>query len=237
MNFPHEFEALLSAEGRRVLDGTHPAIGALARGGFLAAPGLLDAAQLDGLTALLAETFSDLLVDIERALPAANLSQVSFEDTLPKVGRMQSVPFEGPEGFIARKLSKLIGLHQMLESPSYHRFCEALTGARLEPLGNAQVLVNRPGDYAGPHTDHHPQEPQLVDGYVDVHLTFCTAGVRQQFIVYQRDGHLSAIEPIGVAGTVTAYRLPLWHYTTPLVTDSPADRRWLVLSTFALKRE
>jgi hypothetical protein len=231
--FPHEFEELLSPAGREVLAGTHPAVGALAREPFLAAPGLLDTSRLDALTALIAETFEPMVIEISRQLPPANGSTLSFEDTLPKVGSMMSVPFEGAEAYIARKLAEQIGLFQMLHSESYHRFVQALAGRPLDTLATAQVLNNRPGDYAGPHTDHHPNEPLVKDGYVDVHLTFCTPGVEQQYIVYQRHGHLSAIAPIAVSGTVTAYRLPLWHYTTPLQTRAPQDRRWLVLSTFA----
>ncbi|MBL8910847.1 MAG: hypothetical protein JNM17_09115 [Archangium sp.] len=234
VTFPQEFEALLSKEGRRVLAGEkdHPAVGALQRGSFLAAQGLLDTAQLPALTRLISETFSDLTVEMARVLPPANLSKVPFEDTLPKVGSMRTVPSDGPLGFIARKLSDEIGLTKMCFSESFHRFCEALAGERLAPVNSGQVLNNRRGDYAGPHTDHHPDDAALENGYVDVHLTFCTPGVREQFIVYQRDGHLSAIEPIAVSGTITAYRLPLWHYTTPLQTSTPEDRRWLVLATF-----
>ena len=94
-----------------------------------------------------------------------------------------------------------------------------------------QVLCYRPGDYAGPHTDHHPESPDHRDGYVDVHLTFCTPGVREQLIVYEENGHLSAQRSIAKSGTVTAYRLPFWHYTTPLQAK-PEARRWLVLGSF-----
>ena len=49
-------------------------------------------------------------------------------------------------------------------------------------------------------------------------------------------GHFSRIVDVATAGGITAYRLPLWHYATPLVAKSgarPADaRRWLLLGTF-----
>ena len=41
---------------------------------------------------------------------------------------------------------------------------------------------------------------------------------------------------MATAGGITAYRLPLWHYTTPLVAKARAApgtaRRWLLLGTF-----
>ena len=230
--FPHEFEALLSRAGRKVLAGTHAAAGALLREGFFAAPGLLEPKLLAGCRKLLARTFESSLVEISRPLPSATSSTQSYEDSLPKVGRMLSVPLAGLEMYLVRRVAKEIGLLQLLESESFRRFSEVLAGVKLGPLKAGQVLCNRPGDYAGPHTDNHPNEPGAQDGYVDVHFTLTTPGVREQFIVYQRDGHLNAMAPIAVDGTITAYRLPLWHYTTPLQTRSARDRRWLVLGSF-----
>lgn len=230
--FPLEFEGLLSRAGRKVLAGTHPAAGALQREGFFTASGLLEAKLLPGCRKLIARAFEKLLLEISRPLPSASSSNQSYEDTLPKVGRLLSVPMEGLDRFIAQRAAREIGLLQMMESESFRRFSEVLAGVPLGPLAAAQVLCNRRGDYAGPHTDNHPHEPGARDGYVDVHLTLTSAGVREQYIVYQRDGHLSAMAPIAIDGTVTAYRLPIWHYTTPLQTRSLSDRRWLVLGTF-----
>lgn len=230
--FPHEFEDLLSPAGREVLEGRHSAVGALSREGFLAQHGLLNPAMLAGCRELLAQAFTQMLIETSRPLPPANSSKESFEDTLPKVGRLLSIPMGDFSRARVISAATHIGLLQMLESKSFHRFCEQLSGRRLGELMEGQVLANRPGDYAGPHTDHHPDEPLTRNGYVDVHLTFCSPGVEQQFIVYQRDGHLSAMAPIAIDGTVTAYHLPLWHYTTPLQTRAPEDRRWLVLGTF-----
>jgi hypothetical protein len=39
------------------------------------------------------------------------------------------------------------------------------------------------------------------------------------------------VASIAGAGMLTAYRLPFWHYTTPL-EGQPAARRWVVLGTF-----
>lgn len=233
--FPAEFEALLSPAGRRLLKGKHPARDALLRGPFYSSDALLDPKPLPACTKLLAKAFTDLLEPVERELPAPNLSPKSYYDTLPKVGRMHSVPMHGPQQLVALERAKEIGLFEMMYSQSYRAFCEALAGEALEGPQAAQVLCYRPHDYAGPHTDHHPDEPRAKNGYVDVHLTFTTSGVKQQFIVYEHGGHLTEQRSIAENGTVTAYRLPVWHYTTPLLTRSKNDRRWLVLGSFMLK--
>ena len=52
-----------------------------------------------------------------------------------------------------------------------------------------------------------------------------------QWLVYSRAGHFSEIVSVAARATVTAYRLPFWHYTTPLV-GGPKAARWVLLGTF-----
>ena len=43
------------------------------------------------------------------------------------------------------------------------------------------------------------------------------------------------METAARSGRITAYRLPLWHYTTPLVAKRGREaeaRRWVLLGTF-----
>ena len=49
-------------------------------------------------------------------------------------------------------------------------------------------------------------------------VSLCAPGVAHQWLVYSRAGHFSEIVSVARPATVTAYRLPFWHYTTPLVT-------------------
>jgi hypothetical protein len=62
-------------------------------------------------------------------------------------------------------------------------------------------------------------------------VSFSTPSVKHQWLVYSRAGHFSEIVPVDGPGTVTAYRLPFWHYTTPLV-GPPKSARWVLLGTF-----
>ena len=92
----------------------------------------------------------------------------------------------------------------------------------------------RPGDYAGPHNDHHPQNKDARGGYIDLHLSLCSPGVAHQWLVYSRAGHFSEVVSVARAASLTAYRLPFWHYTTPLVAKRarPDAARWVLLGTF-----
>lgn len=230
--FPHEFEALLSKTGQRILRGKHAACGVLSREQFFSATGLLDDRQVRSAAALMKRMFADVLMRNEKRAPAPDKATISNHDLLPKIARGWMVPTAGPGQAIALERATELGLVQMLQSPSYQRFCEALAGRRVEGPITLQVMCSERGDYSGPHTDHHPAEPRMVRGYVDVHLTFCDPGVQQQFIVYAQGGHLNVMSSVAANGTVTAYRLPLWHYTTPLQTRGQRARRWVTMGTF-----
>jgi len=230
--FPAELSELLSPEGAKVLAGQHPLAGALKTSSFAAATGLLDLAMSQAAPALLGEAFGDLLVPLERrAPPAKEASQLMAGELLPKTVRVLTTPMTEDESAPVVQRARACGLAGMLESPSFKRFFERIAGFALEGPVGMQVLCYRPGDYAGPHTDHMPMTPRAKDGYLDVHLTFCTPGVERQLLVYEQDGHFTGVRDLAAVGGVTAYRLPFWHYTTPL-EGQPEARRWLVLASF-----
>lgn len=221
---------MLSPRGRRVLAGKDArACGVLERSAFFNAPDLMDPACARAAPKILDKAFSGRMSEMIAAAPNPVSSILSGIEKLPKTVRVLTTDNDKPETL---EVAKECGLYAMLHSPAYHDFVQALAGRPLgEPQG-LQVLCYRPGDYAGPHTDHHPEHPAMSDGYIDAHLTFCTPGVEHQYLVYAAEGHFDQMQSIASTGAVTAYKLPFWHYTTPLVTRSKATRRWLVLGTF-----
>lgn len=237
--FPKDFAALLSREGRAVLEGRHRRLtGVLATGKtrFLAATGLFDAKLAAGATALLDRALRDVLTPMTKPIPreATWGMKTAYSERLPKTVSVQSGMLDAPRSK-ARARAREIGLIDCLTSPSLHAFAEALSGYPLRRKWGLQVLCYGPKDYAGPHNDHHPDEPLGKDGYTDLHLTFCTKGVGHQFLVYERGGHLSELREVASVGGVTCYRLPFWHYTTPLAAKRGREadaRRWVLLSTF-----
>jgi len=239
--FPAEFEDFLSVKGRRLLAGSSPLAGALAdpRRRFLAAEGLLDAGQVEAGRLLLERHLLAHLSRIDRPIPpeATWSLRQNYAELLPKTMRVSTATFERRrcQAFAA---AERIGLIAMLRSASFGAFAEALAGRKLEGRWGIQALCYGAGDYVGPHNDHHPELPEARRGYFDLHLTLSAPGVAQQWLVYAVGGHFSRIEPVSRSGKLTAYRLPFWHFTTPLVARRGREgeaRRWVLLGTFLYK--
>ena len=237
--FPREFEALLTKTGRRVLAGKHPALsGVLAKGKsrLIAAEGLLDVKQSRALAGLLERALGDRMQPMEQAIPRSATwgMKVAYKEKLPKTVKVSTAMLDDAKS-PARARAEEIGLIGMLRSKSFHAFAEALSGYPLRRQWGLQTLCHRPGDYSGPHNDHHPDEPYGRDGYTDLHLTFTTSGVEHQWVVYEKNSHLQEIRSVATVGGVTCYRLPVWHYTTPMVAKRGREgdaRRWVLLGTF-----
>ncbi len=222
--FPAQFADLLSQHGRR-LEGP-PA------DPFFADARLIDAAKAKAAFALLERALAPVVKPMERAIPPESITGQTrnYQERLPKTVRVSSADIDAARTKAAA-IAGEIGLTAMLRSDSYMEFAATLAGRTLDPAFGRQVLRYGPGDYAGPHTDHHPEEPRAKAGYFDLHLMFAR-DVARQLLVYAKDGHLTETVDISAAGSVTAYRLPFWHYTTPLEGKGPKAARWVVLGTF-----
>ena len=104
-----------------------------------------------------------------------------------------------------------------------------------------QAILYGHGDYVGPHNDHHPEQAHLRHGYVDVHLSFVNEHVDSQSLVCQgADGHLNALYNVTRTGSIAVYRLPFWHYVTPLMGrpghESKA-RRWVLMASYTIAKK
>ena len=236
--FPAEFEDLLSRDGRRVLAGSSPWCGALAdpRRRFVALSGMIPAARANALRALLDRRLHGALSPMAAPIPPEATWEMreNYGELLPKTARVLTAYLERRRGR-ASAVAGEIGLAAMLRSASFRAFVEAVAGKPLRPRNGIQALCYGPGDYAGPHNDHHPVEPAARGGYVDCHVSLASPAIAHQWLVYAERGHLSRIESVATAGGITVYRLPFWHYTTPLAARpgrESAARRWVLLGTF-----
>jgi hypothetical protein len=236
--FPAEFADLLTRKGAALLAGRHPAAGALAapRCRFLALSGLVDGRQATAAAALLERVLLPHLHAMAQPIPPETIWEETrnYAEHLPKAMRQQTAHLDNrrSSGFAA---AEGVGLIAMLRSESYRAFAGALAGATLKRKYGLQALAYNAGDYAGPHTDHHPEEAEAAHGYFDMHVSFATPGLRDQYLVYAKAGHLTEMVDVAKSGLVTAYRLPLWHYTTPLRAKPGREktaRRWVLLGTF-----
>jgi hypothetical protein len=233
---PAQFADLLSPRGRRALDGRIPALNGILKTGqrFVAANDLLDRSKSRALLAVLESAVAPHLTPMESPIPPESVWGMTenYSELLPKTVRVQTVTMASRRSKGARAVER-IGLQRLLRSDTFGRLAEVLTGRKVRPRWGTQVLAYGPGDYAGPHNDHHPEDADARDGYTDVHLTFCTRGVARQSLVYAPHGHFCEEASVNTLGGVTAYRLPFWHYTTPLIARAgQAARRWVLLGTF-----
>lgn len=240
--FPAEFEDLLTPAGRRVLAGASPWSAALAdpKRRFVALSGMIPVGRAEALRRLLDRRLRDALSPMERAIPpeATWAMREDYAELLPKTVRVRTAYLERRRGR-AYRIAEEIGLVGMMRSASFKAFVEGVAGQPLRGRNGVQVLCYGPGDYAGPHNDHHPEEPAARGGYVDCHLSLAAPAVDHQWLVYAERGHLSRIEGVATRGGITVYRLPFWHYTTPLAAKPGREaeaRRWVLLGTFLFKR-
>ncbi len=160
---PVEFEDLLSRTGRRVLAGTHPLCGALAnpRTRFLAAEDLLDRPKAARVRRALEAELPDTLEPIEKPIPPDTIFEMKqdYAELLPKSSRARTIYFESRRE-PGVKAAERIGLARMMRGQSFRAFAEALAGRKLRSGWGLQVLRYGPGDYAGPHNDHHPENKE-----------------------------------------------------------------------------
>jgi hypothetical protein len=236
---PAEFADLLTPRGRRVLEGRdRAACGAVAPGRppFVALDGMVDRDKARAAGALLERTLGPLLSAMVRPIPPESIAGQTrnHQERLVKTVRVRTAYLErrGSRAWAAAERSGLIA---MTDSDSWRAFAEAVAGRALDPDCGRQLLRYGLGDYAGPHTDHYPEDPVARGGYIDLHLSLGSPGCARQFLVYAAKGHFTEMVDVNTLGGITVYRLPLWHYTTPLQRLSgprAAARRWVVLGTF-----
>ncbi|MEK9967654.1 MAG: hypothetical protein VW600_00870 [Ferrovibrio sp.] len=237
--FPNEFAELLTPAGQALLAGRgrHAAVLADPRRRFVALDRLVDVRQAGAVATLLEKTLKPHLRVMAQPIPPETIWEETrnYAEQLPKTMRQQTAHLDNPRS-AAYAVAKEIGLITCLRSDSYRAFAAALAGRPLKKKYGLQAIAYGSGDYAGPHTDHHPEEPDAARGYLDMHVSFATPAVRDQYLVYARAGHFTEmVEVTQKPGLVTAYRLPFWHYTTPLRAKSKQDagaRRWVLLGTF-----
>jgi hypothetical protein len=240
---PRDFADLLTPLGRRVLDRGDPALArALARERLVYAEGLVDRRRAAAMRDLLERRLAAVLVPMARAIPPESIRNQTRDavERLIKTVRVRTATFENPRAAATRAAARL-GLLALLGSPALRRLAERLSGRALDPANGAQVLRYGPGDYSGPHTDHTPENARAAGGYLDVHLSLAGPGAGQTLVWDGGDGHMSRAVPVGTCGGLAIYRLPFWHYTTPLVRG-PGGRpaagagtkpfRWVALATF-----
>jgi hypothetical protein len=165
--------------------------------------------------------------------------KVNYSESLPKTMRIRTADLDAKSGK-AKRVAASLGIIAALQSDELRRFGERVTGKKLHPDPGCQVICYEPGDYSGPHTDHHPEQREYRDGYVDIHIMLSSPTVASQLLVYERrQGMLNEVEEVGKGMSIAVYQLPFWHYTTPMLARPGVDdaRRWLLLASYMVDRK
>lgn len=230
---PADFAALLTPKGRRALS----APGTLTEAApFAWIAGAIGSGTAAAMEALLEKTLAPHLVPLAEPIAPELISRQTrnYMERLPKVARLRTAYLERTDSR-AWRAAERIGLITMLGSSGLRRLAEAAAGRRLDARPGFQLLRYGPGDYQGPHTDHHPEDRRARDGYIDIHVSLPSPDVADQFMVFARKGHLSEMVNVAAPGGIAVYRLPFWHLTTPLRAKrgrARDARRWVILGTF-----
>lgn len=159
----------------------------------------------------------------------------NYSDSLEKTVRVKTATINSRTSK-ALDGARECGLDVMMRSKSFRRVAQAVTRPNLrEDWWARQVICYESGDYSGPHNDHHPERAEACNGFIDFHVMFSNAAVAHQLLVYEEGRFLSKAREVTRQPSIAIYRLPFWHYTTPLLARAGRERearRWLLLGSF-----
>jgi hypothetical protein len=237
--FPAELDDLFSARGRRLL-ADPPQLEALIRkrrSPIVVLENVIDAGVARECIKLLDEAMFPELRRMYYPIPREALTGMkkNYSDRLPKTVRVRTATFNSQRSK-ALAAAKECGLAQMMASKSCLRLAQSVTAPPLrQDYWARQVICYEHGDYSGPHNDHHPERADARNGFIDLHVMFSNDDVASQSLVYEDRGFLSAVHDVASAPAIAIYRLPFWHYTTPMLARRGREataRRWLLLASF-----
>jgi hypothetical protein len=237
--FPPEFADLLNKRGQRLI-ANPPKLDAFTKKRvtpIVVFDDVIDDRVAKSCIALLDRAMYPVIKRMETPIPRESISKMkkNYTDSLQKTVRVKTATLNSSKSF-ALDAAREIGLAQMMRSQSFRVFAEAIVGMPVDRTHwGRQVICYEQGDYSGPHNDHHPESREARNGFVDLHIMFANDAVRSQQLVYEERGFLSACHEVSGRSGIAVYRLPFWHYTTPLLGRRGREaeaRRWLLLGSF-----
>ena len=237
--FPAEFDELLNRRGRRAL-ADPPQLEELIKRRqtpIVFFEGIIDAGVARECIRLLDQAVYPALRRMHTPIPREALTGMkrNYREELAKTVRVRTATLNSRSSK-ALAAAREVGLDAMMRSPSFRRFAQAVTSSNLRAdQWGRQVICYETGDYSGPHNDHHPEHAETRNGFLDFHVMFANDAVAGQLLVYEQRGFLSESRDVSRAPAIAVYRLPFWHYTTPLQARPGREhsaRRWLLLGSF-----
>ncbi len=202
---------------------------------LLVRPSLVDAA-----IRLLNQHLGPFLKPWETPISRSTITEMraNYSEVLPKTVRNLTVILNNSRS-PAYAVAERIGLVTMLGSSSLRKFAGVISGFSLDEVRGFQVVQYRTGDYVGPHNDHHPEDADLRQGYVDLHITLTNDAVENQLLIHESKGFFDQPINVGIRSGVSVSNLPFWHQVTPLQAKPGLEQRaqrWLLLVSWGIKR-
>ena len=237
--FPAEFEELLSRRTKRLLADPPQLEAAISRrrAPILFFENAIEPGVSKECIRLLDQAMDPVLRQMHVPIRREVLTGMkrNYAECLPKTLRSRTAILNARKSK-AIAAAEEIGLAAMMNSQSFRQVAQAVTRFPLGKKGwGRQVICYGNGDYSGPHNDHHPEDAGTRNGFIDLHIMFSNDDVAQQLLVYEDRGFLSLSHDVTRSSALAIYRLPFWHYTTPLVArpgHESTARRWLLLGSF-----
>lgn len=198
---------------------------------------VIDADVADECVRLLDEAVYPKLRRLHTPIARESLTEMkeNYGEALSKTVRIKTATINSGKSK-ALDGARECGLDVMMHSKSFRRIAQAVTSHALrEDWWARQVICYESGDYSGPHNDHHPERPEARNGFIDFHVMFSNAAVAHQLLVYEEGRFLTKAREVTQQPSIAVYRLPFWHYTTPLLAREGHEsraRRWLLLGSF-----
>jgi hypothetical protein len=238
-SFPSEFEDLLTRRTRRLLADPpqFEALLAHRRAPIVFFENAIEKNLVKECVRLLDRTMYPVLRQMHTPIPREALTGMTenYSESLTKTIRVRTAILNSRKSK-ALDAAQEIGLSTMMNSRSFLQVAQAVTRSPLCTKGwGRQVICYGSGDYSGPHNDHHPEDIETRNGFIDFHIMFSNDDVANQLLVYEERGFLSVSHDVSRSGAIAIYRLPFWHYTTPLIGrpgHEQTARRWLLLGSF-----
>jgi hypothetical protein len=239
--FPHEFSDLLTPAGLSILKGEDKNFRSLflaPKKYFAKFDGAIDQSKAESCAGILDRHLYPHLGVVQRKIPPESITKMkrNYSEALTKTLRIKTAYFQRRSAH-AHQAAERVGLLPMMRSSTFTDFAEVVTGLTLDRNLNIQLICYDQGDYSGPHNDHHPEDESIKRGFVDFHVMFTNRAVAHQYLIYAERGHFSKIVDVNVQGGISIYKLPFWHYTTPLAGKPGHERdarRWLLLGTYRI---
>lgn len=231
--FPNEFSDLLNRKGLQILTGKDSSF---CDKKIAIVSNIIRDSYVTAILNRLQQQLFPVLRNYHSPIPPDLISKMkkNYSETLGKSMRMRSAELNSKNA-IAYKIAAATGLTDMLSSESYKKMGEALLKEKFGSSMGKQVICYQDRDYVSPHNDHHPEQENLRNGYFDIQLMLSNKYVKHQWLVYEKKGFLNSMADISTPSGIAVYRLPFWHYTTPLIGSAGKEsdaRRWLLLHSF-----